>query len=189
MIEFPDSEARWCGLMRAAQDGDRAAYECLLREIVPFITALISRKDRNAQWTEDAVQDVLLTLHRVRHTYDPARPFKPWLSTITARRTVDLYRKRSRLAAKETSNNAAYETFADPEANRSVEVYDNTDGLPEALATLTPPQREAVELLKLKELSLKEAAKLTGRSEGALKVNVHRAMQSLRARLAGVRRS
>jgi len=46
-------------------------------------------------------------------------------------------------------------------------------------------QREAIEMLKLRELSLAQAAQLSGQSTGALKVNVHRALKALRARVQG----
>ena len=59
------------------------------------------------------------------------------------------------------------------------------DELSRAIATLPPGQREAIELLKLRELSLKEAARTSGRSIAALKVNVHRAIKALKARLEG----
>jgi RNA polymerase sigma-70 factor (ECF subfamily) len=45
-------------------------------------------------------------------------------------------------------------------------------------------QREAIELLKLEELSLKEAAAVSGTSVGALKVATHRALRALRRTLA-----
>ena len=181
------TEDRWRGLMKAAQDGDRTAYDTLLREVIPFIRALAVRQDRASRWTEDAVQEVLLTVHRVRHTYDPNRPFKPWLATIAQRRCVDLYRRKSRTAAYEASDETAYETFADPAANRALEISAEAEGLGEAIATLPPQQREAVELLKLREMSLAEASAASGRPVGALKVNVHRAIKSLRVRLMGER--
>ncbi len=186
-MEDTGTEERWRGLMKAAQDGNRGAYDTLLREVIPFIRALAARQDRANYRTEDAVQEVLLTVHRVRHTYDPNRPFKPWLATITQRRCVDLHRRKSRTAAYETSDESAYETFADPAANRALEISAETEGLGEAIATLPPQQREAVELLKLKEMSLAEASAASGRPVGALKVNVHRAIKSLRARLMGER--
>ncbi len=185
MTHEADNEQRWSKAMEAAQDGDRAAYDRLLREIVPFIGAIVFRQHRSKGVVEEVVQDVLLTIHRVRHTYDPARPFKPWLSMIARRRSIDLVRRRSRRAAFEISDDAAYETFADPDANRALEVSAKTEGLGEAIASLPQQQREAVELLKLKELSLAEASELSGRSVAALKVNMHRALKSLRARLAG----
>ena len=61
----------------------------------------------------------------------------------------------------------------------------STEGLKEAIAGLPQQQREAVELLKLRELSLAEASQVSGKSLAALKVNVHRAIKSLRLRLKG----
>jgi len=180
-----DSERRWSQLMASAQDGDRAAYGGLLREIVPFIAAIAAREHRSQDRVEDVVQDVLLTVHRVRHTYDPSRPFKPWLAAISQRRSIDLLRRRTRRAALETSDDKAYETFADPQANKATEVYVSTDGLNDAVAGLPQRQREAVELVKLRELSLLEASRVSGKSVASLKVNVHRAIKSLRLRLKG----
>lgn len=51
------------------------------------------------------------------------------------------------------------------------------------MAALPDGQRQAVEHLGLRELSLDETAALTGRSKGALKVNLHRALKALRASL------
>jgi RNA polymerase sigma-70 factor (ECF subfamily) len=180
-----DNEQRWSQLMARAQDGDRAAYDALLREVVPFVRAIAGRVHRSQDRIEDVVQDVLLTVHRVRHTYDPVRPFKPWLAAISQRRAIDLLRRRSRRAALETSDDKAYETFPDPQANRAMEVYASTDGLNEVIAGLPQKQKEAVELLKLRELSLAEASKVSGTSVAALKVNMHRAIKMLRLRLKG----
>ena len=174
--------------MAAAQDGDRAAYERLLREILPFLRALVVHRHGAPDRVEEVVQATLLTVHRVRHAYDPARPFRPWVAAIARRRSVDALRRRFRTEAHEVFDATAYETFADPAANRPMEVSAATEGLGEAIAALSSPQREAIELLKLRELSLAEASRLSGKSIAALKVNVHRAIKSLRKRLQGEER-
>jgi RNA polymerase sigma-70 factor (ECF subfamily) len=179
------SEDAWARLMAAAQDGDRASYDRLLREIVPFIRAIVVQQHRAPDRADDVVQDVLLTLHRVRHTYDPSRSFRNWLATITRRRSIDMLRRKGRTAAQEINDERAYETFADPRANKEVQAADRTAGLAAAIAALPERQREAVTLLKLKEMSLAEASQATGTSIAALKVNVHRAIKALRARLKG----
>jgi RNA polymerase sigma factor (sigma-70 family) len=183
----PDHELardqNWSRLMAAAQDGDRAAYERLLHEILPFIHALAARQHRAPDRIEDVAQEVLLTIHRVRHTYDPSRPFSPWLAAIAQRRSIDLLRRRGRIEAAETSNAEAYETFAAPVANRQEAGRDAKATLGRAVAGLPPGQRQALELVKLRELSLADASRLSGKSAGALKVNVHRALKALRARL------
>lgn len=58
--------------MAAAQDGDAAAYETLLREIVPALRVFVSARMRESAATEDVVQNVLLSLHRARLTYQPS---------------------------------------------------------------------------------------------------------------------
>lgn len=172
-------DATWASLMRAAQDGDRRCYERLLREVTPFIRALARRHCRNPADVEEMVQDTLLTMHRVRHTYDPARPFSPWLAAIASRRIIDTIRKRSRVSRHEMPD-VDTETFAVAAANSDVELVRSEQEITALLATLPARQRVALEALKLKEMTLVEASAASGQSVGALKVNVHRALKSLR---------
>ncbi len=177
-------EAAWAGLMRAAQAGDGSSYEQLLRAIAPFIRSLARRYSRGAATTEDVVQDVLLCMHRMRHTWDPARPFCPWLAAIAARRGIDRIRRDSRIARHELHDEAAYETFATPEANNETGALHAAEQIEPLLAALPERQREALEATKLRGLSLAQASEESGQSVAALKVNVHRAVKSLR-RLMG----
>jgi len=177
--------AEWSRLMRAAQDGDRAAYERLLRDILPFIRAIAGRWHSRPDRAEDVVQDILLTVHRVRHTYDPTRPFSHWLATLAKRRAIDALRRRGRTEKFEIADEDAYVTFADPAANTEAASRGQASGLGAAISSLPQGQREALELLKLREMSLAEAAKVSGKSISALKVNVHRAIKSLRAQMKG----
>jgi len=175
-------ELDWSIYMARAQDGDREAYRRLLEEITPYLRSLATRRVPNRSDVEDAVQDALVTIHAVRHTYDPARPFGPWLVAIANRRIVDGLRRRGRTAARETPLDAEHETFAAPEANYP-EAASDARALREAVERLPPGQREAIRLLKLKEMSLKEAAAASGMTVAALKVATHRALKSLRKML------
>jgi RNA polymerase sigma factor (sigma-70 family) len=171
----------WSILMARAQDGDGAAYYRLLHEIVPYLRALAARRHRDPNEVEDAVQDILLTVHSIRQTYDPARPFGPWLVTIANRRFVDRLRRQGRVRARETSMATEHETFSEPRAN--LEESTDRHQLEGAIDHLPPRQQQAIRLLKLKEMSLKEAAVTSGMSITSLKVNTHRALKSLRRML------
>ncbi|MEO7634963.1 MAG: sigma factor, partial [Sphingomicrobium sp.] len=103
---------RWGQLLSAAQAGDAAAYREFLTDVTPFVRALARRKLWAEDAIEDVVQDVLVTVHRVRHTYQPGRPVAPWLAAIAARRSIDSLRKRGRGAGREVHDPIAYETFA-----------------------------------------------------------------------------
>jgi RNA polymerase sigma-70 factor (ECF subfamily) len=176
-------DKRWCALMRAAQDGDSVAYTLLLSELLPVLRRAVQKKWRSPQDVEDIVQDILLSLHSVRQTYDPRRPFMPWLMTIASRRIADAARKVSARSANETTVDVMPETFADHETKKEQEVVDDRDAVRWAIATLPAGQREAIELLKLKGLSLQEASAATGKSVAALKVTVHRAVKAMRENL------
>jgi RNA polymerase sigma-70 factor (ECF subfamily) len=174
----------WSGLMARAQDGDRQAYRTLLQDITPWLRAQASRCFRERCDVEDAVQDVLLTVHAVRHTYDPGRPFGPWLATIANRRIIDRLRRQTRAWSREVEFSAGHETFSPAAANPHIEdEFADEAALHAAITALPRDQQEAIRLLKLKEMSLKEAALASGRSVSALKVATHRAIKSLRKRL------
>jgi RNA polymerase sigma factor (sigma-70 family) len=169
-------------LMARAQDGDRAAYRALLQDISPYLRSLAGRCFSQSADVEDAVQDVLLTIHLVRHAYDPKRPFGPWLVAIANRRIIDRLRRDTRRRAREVAHAEEHETFADPAANISSSAPDEA-ALAEAIEHLPPDQRQAIRMLKLNEMSLKEAAAVSGRSIPALKVATHRAVKNLRRML------
>src|SRR6516165_8131212 len=172
----------WSTLMARAQDGDRQAYRTLLEDLAPYVRSLAARCFKEASDVEDAVQDVLLTVHLVRHAYDPSRPFGPWLLAIAHRRIIDRLRRETRRKGREIALSARHETFAEPSTNLHEGISDGAD-LAEAIERLPPEQRQAIKMLKLNEMSLKEAAAASGRSIVALKVATHRAVKSLRTML------
>jgi RNA polymerase sigma factor (sigma-70 family) len=171
--------------MAAAQAGDRAAYEALLRDCVPIIQSVARRQGVPADQVDDVVQDVLISIHRARQTYDPARSFTAWLQVIAERRAIDHLRRANRQRLREVHAPFDYESHVDPTADpaRGVQHADGAARVDRVLAGLPERQREAVKALVLDEHSLADAAAMTRRSPGALKVNLHRALKALRATL------
>lgn len=180
-----DADFRLRRLMRAAQEGDRACYDRLLRDVAPIIRAAV-RRQRNFLTTEDIedlVQEALLSVHAVRATYDPDRPFMPWLMAIVRNRLADSGRRHARLKAVEQVAGDFYETFVPDKTNTNEGDFGDADGLRQAIAQLPDGQRRAIELVKMRDLSLKEASRESGMSVVALKVSVHRAIKTLRTAL------
>jgi RNA polymerase sigma-70 factor (ECF subfamily) len=182
-----DLEQRLAGLMAAAQGGDAPAYQALLRDCVPVIAASARRQGVPADRLDDVVQEVLIAIHRARATYDPARPFLPWLRAIAQRRAIDGLRRYGRQAAREVHDPIAYEAHAQEaaEADDVLDTQTRAKALRASIASLPPGQRQAVERLSLRGQTLEEAAADTGRTKVALKVNLHRAIKALRGRLGG----
>ena len=172
--------------MAAAQAGDRLAYEKVLADSIALIRSTARRQGVDPGQVDDVVQETLITLHRVRHTYDPARSYDAWLSAIASHRAIDVLRSRGRHDARELHDAFVLDNQPHPDdASAATERLQQAQRLRVAIAELPPGQREAVEQLGLCEHSLSEAALLTGRNTGALKVNLHRALKSLRGLLPG----
>src|SRR5262249_14888687 len=127
--------------------------------------------------------DIRVWMEGGRGRYDPRRPFMPWLMAITRNRLVDGARRYSRRAAHEVQVENMPVTSSDEGSNIDSDGYRDPEALRRAIEDLSPAQRAAIEMLKLREMSLKEAAAARGTSIGALKVSAHRAMATLRRAL------
>src|SRR5262252_6687433 len=146
-------------LMQAAQGGDTQAYVLLLKEITPRVRQIVRAQRRflKIEDIEDLVQDILLSVHAVRATYDPRRPFMPWLMAITRHRLADAARRYTRRTAHELRAENLPVTFSDEGTNIDSDEYRDPEALRHAIRALPSGQRDAIEMLKLREMSLKEA--------------------------------
>ena len=101
--DYHDLDTRLASLMRSAQTGDAEAYVTLMQELAIRVRRMVRRRRAFLEDAdvEDLVQDVLLSVHVVRATYDATRPFLPWLLAITRNRLVDAARRHTRHAARE----------------------------------------------------------------------------------------
>jgi|GEM_PF-4410764 len=84
MPRNPDAHPDWSLLMAAAQDGDREAYAAFLHAVIPVLREQAQRNSCDPENAERVVQATLVSIHRLRHTYDPRRPVTPWLAGILA---------------------------------------------------------------------------------------------------------
>ncbi len=164
MTDSSIEDRRLANMMQGAQSGDAEAYVQLLEEIAPRIRRIVRAHWRFAgtEDVEDIVQDALLSMHAVRATYDPQRPFMPWLLAIIRNRLADGARRYARRESQEIHIEDWNVTFLDNHANSTTDSYGNIDALRHAIQTLPAGQRKAIEMLKLREMSLKEASVACG---------------------------
>lgn len=174
------SEEAWPELMRRAQDGDQAAYRLVLRAIVPAVRAYARRRVYDEVLIEDVVQDTLLTVHRLRHAYDPARPLLPWIAAITAARAIDALRRQGRSRRREVADDIAIAAAVDTAALDTLETAGADQTVGRLLGMLPERQRMVVEMVKLREMTLDAAADESRLSVPAVKSLLHRAYARLR---------
>ena len=164
--------------MRRAQDGDRRAYETLLIEVAALVRAFARTRLRHRDWLEDVAQETLLSIHRDRHTYDPHRPFLPWMYAIARHRLLDFVEKQRRRGENEVSAENALDGVAGEQL--VVERGTLSGFLRQALALLSLRQREIIRMLKLEGFTVAEISRKTGLSESLVKVTAHRGYNTLR---------
>jgi RNA polymerase sigma-70 factor (ECF subfamily) len=161
--------------MERAQRGDREAYASLLALAAAAVRQLVRQRWSDVAWADDAVQETLLSIHRARHTDDPARPFAPWLYAIAQHRIIDVARRERRIGDREQGTDVLPETAVDAAAD-AVDV----DRIHAALAALPDRQRAVIVALKFADQSVREVGDKFGMSESAVKVTAHRGYKVLR---------
>lgn len=159
-------------LMRLSQSGDKQAYAVLLEQTGRWLARYFAQKI-SPDAVDDLVQDTLISLHRKRASYDPARPFLPWLAAIARYRWVDRLRRDYRHAASELKDDFGEDSHEDV-VGAKISIGRLLDQLPTG-------QAEAIRLVKIDGLSISEACAKSGQSEPLVKVNIHRGLKKLAA--------
>ena len=160
-------------LMHMAQAGDKQAYAVLLEQCAIWLARYFRQKIA-ADVVDDLVQDTLISLHRKRASYDPARPFLPWLAAIARYRWIDRLRQSYRHAADAIDHHDPSEESHEEAVGARISIDRLLDLLPAARA-------EAIRIVKIDGHSIADACLQTGQSESLVKVNIHRGMKRLSA--------
>jgi RNA polymerase sigma-70 factor (ECF subfamily) len=156
--------------------GDAAAHRAFLSAAAAALRAYFRNRLRGAaEDAEDLVQETLIAVHTKRDTFDPRYPLSAWLYAIARYRLIDFVRRRKRRGVAVPIEDADAALFSAPaqdaaEARRDVA---------QLLERLPEKQRRAIQLIKIEQKSVREAAAITGWSESDLKVSAHRGLKRL----------
>jgi len=174
------SEDRLRQLLVRGLAGDAAAYHAFLRDLGAHLRAFLRKRlVRLPDEVEDLVQETLIAVHNQRHTYEPSEPLTAWLHAIARYKLVDLLRRRGRREAL----NEPLDDDAEILVASDTEAADARRDIARLLDTLPDRHRLPIVHVKLEGLSVAETAKLTGMTESAVKVGVHRGLKALAARV------
>lgn len=182
--ELPAQRASWAmdRYARAGLDEDFAELHGLLAPRLRSVcSALVGRDD-----AEDLMQEVLLKLHRFRERFAPGGNVVVWAKAIARTTAIDRSRRSLRRAA-EVMEPISVERYMGDDGNCPEAVFiavelDHTLGA--QLAQLPEHTRAAYQMVKLRGLSVAEAAQRLGLSGAAVRQRVHRAHAFVRAQLA-----
>ncbi|AYG61131.1 sigma-70 family RNA polymerase sigma factor [Rhizobium jaguaris] len=178
-MNYSAREEEWAVLMRAAVDGDAQAYHRFLSNVTPHLRAMARRRcdqfGAPASEAEDVVQEVLLTMHLKRGTWDTSRPIGPWISTIVRNKLIDSLRRRGRHTSVPIDD-----VIDILEAEQQTSALDRLD-VDHMLEQLKDPQRTIVRSISVEGTSVRETANRLKMTEGAVRVALHRALKALAA--------
>jgi RNA polymerase sigma-70 factor (ECF subfamily) len=173
-------EDRLHQLMVCSLGGDSHAYEALLRELSTVLRAFFRKRlVRLPDEVEDLVQEALLAIHNQRHTFVPEQPFTPWMHAIARYKMVDMLR---RWGGHEALNDPLDDELDMLSCSDMLATEAHRD-VTKLLEQLPERQRVPIEYVKLQGLSVAETAHITGLSQSAIKVGVHRGLKALAAML------
>lgn len=179
---FAESENRLRESLLQGLQGDAAAYHRFLKVLSSHLRAYFRKRlFQRPDDVEDLVQETLLAVHNQRHTYRSDQPLTAWVHAIARYKLVDLLRARASREALTDPLDDELEVFAASDT----EAADANKDLSQLLASLPDRQRLPIVHVKLEGLSVVEAAQLTGLSESAIKIGIHRGLKALAARIKG----
>lgn len=177
----PSPEDRLKQLMVEALAGDGRSYQALLIISAERLRRYFGRRltTQPAQ-VEDLVQETLMAIHHKRASYSPALPFSAWLHGIARYKLIDFLRREGRQATVPLESVAEIRDPHDIEAEALAAI--DVEAL---LARLPDKQATAIRLTRIEGLSVREASDRSGQSEPSVKVNVHRGLGRLIAKIQG----
>lgn len=155
--------------------GDGAAYADFLSQLSPILRRIIGKKIPFSD-VEDVLQEVLISIHKARHTYDGKRPLMPWLMAITSFRVTDYLRKCYSDMRNHCVDIADYENVLEAVTKTPGE----TESINKMLDGVAERERKILSLMHMEGYTVKQVGIKLGMKESAVKVAAHRAIKKIR---------
>jgi len=175
-----DNTDNLAALMRQSLAGDQRAYTSLLQETSRLLRPYLTKRLSLAGEVDDLLQEILISIHKARHTYDGNRPYKPWMYAIANFRLQDHLRAHYSDQLHHAGDLSELEEFLHEPVTESAISYESISGEVEKL----PDKQAAIlRLMHQEGYTAKEVAGKIGMTESAVKVAAHRAYKILRQKL------
>ena len=170
--------AEWLDEMLAVRDGrDASAFAALFRHFAPRVKAFLISSGSPPAAAEDLAQEVMTTLWRKAHLYDPARAsVATWVFTIARNRRIDALRREKRPEPEDLP----WGPEPEPDQAEVLELAEESARLGAAIAELPKKQREMIRAAYFAEKTQAEIAEETGLPLGTIKSRVRLALDRLR---------
>ena len=172
------AEPDWAALiLRIRDDGDQSAFVLLFEHFAPRVKGFLMKSGADAATAEECAQDVMTTLWRKAHLFDPSRASAAtWIYTIARNRRIDLLRRDRRPEPEDLT----WGPEEEPRPEDVAVLKQETDLLHQALSDLPEAQADLIRRAYFGELSHGEIAAETGLPLGTIKSRIRLALDRLR---------
>ena len=167
-------------LMRQALAGDQHAYTELLRATTRVLRPFLAKRLPRTSETEDLLQEILLSIHKARHTYDGKRPYLPWAYAIARFRLLDHLRAHYADNIWNAVDLSEAENTSAGDVTESRMTYESIKGV---VQQLPEKQMTILQMMHEEGYTAREVAEKTGMQESAVTVAAHRAYKILKKKL------
>ena len=173
-----EKRAAWVPQLLAVRDAkDTAAFAELFAYFGPRVKSFLMKSGASPDLAEECTQDVMVTLWRKAHMFDPAKAsVSTWIFTIARNRKIDLLRKQRRVEPEDLP----WGPEADPDQADAIALQQETEILGDAIKALPDKQRILIEKAYYGELTHSEIAAQTGLPLGTIKSRIRLALDRLR---------
>ena len=161
-----------------AQLGDDDAFMTLVNRYSGRLLYYIRRLLEDEHRSNDALQDVWLTVYRKINTLHDASAFPVWLYRTARNRAIRLLRDESRYVFVEQYDESA---LVDDDSEDLL--FDDIGKLHSALTRLSPEKKEAIILRFFEEMTYQDISDIMGCSIGTIRSRIHYAKQELRRKM------
>jgi len=173
-----EQRLEWVAQIVAIRDGqDQAAFAALFAHFAPRVKGFLMRSGSSAAFAEECTQEVLATVWRKSHLFDPAKAsVATWVFTIARNRKIDMLRKERRPEPEDLT----WGPQEVPSQAETMGMQQDAERLGRALADLPAKQRALIERAYYGDLSHSEIAAETGLPLGTIKSRIRLALDRLR---------
>ena len=162
-------------LFCAGQSGDITSYNQFLQQISPILYRIVAKKMPLSD-IEDVLQEILISLHRARHTYDGGRPLMPWVFAIAQFRINDHLRK----LYAQPQDTVDIDAMAEILGSDVTKSYEDNESVEELLKDTPDREKKILTMMYVEGRTAKETAQRMEMNESAVKVSAHRAIKKIR---------
>lgn len=179
-------------LVAKSKNGDKAAFEILVKRYSKYVYTTAFFMVRDSHEAEDISQEVFVKVYLALGGFRGLSSFKTWLRKLTVNTCIDKIRVKSKTSDKKVSLDSMMEDGKEIllyEFNQNVEKYfqdkETVNNVLKIIVNLDESYRIPLILRDLQDYSYIEIAEILKKPVGTIKTNIHRARKIIKDLLAG----